>query len=104
MNSVIVTVKCKNKKDTRDLELPTDIPAKHLSSLIAYALRLDDDLTSVTSSFICMPSPWDGFSGMTKHWKTPVYGRFYSNNSIIVINPQSCCIQYHNISIDNNTK
>jgi len=22
MNSVIVTVKCKNKKDTRDLELP----------------------------------------------------------------------------------
>ncbi|GAE86935.1 EsaB/YukD family protein [Acetivibrio straminisolvens] len=57
MNNVIVTVKCKNKKETRDLELPTDIPAKHLSSLIAYALRLDDDLTSVTSKFHLYAEP-----------------------------------------------
>ncbi|KNY27495.1 EsaB/YukD family protein [Pseudobacteroides cellulosolvens] len=46
MNSVIVTVKIKEKEYPFDLELPADIPAKELSNIINQSLNIDKNITS----------------------------------------------------------
>jgi len=74
MNSVIVTVKCKNKKRHSWFRTPHRYTGKAsviLDSLCPSPWRWFNQRHLEVSS-VC--EPLDGFSGMTKHWKTPVYG------------------------------